>query len=271
MKTVSDYVAQWDLRLLQEIEQTKMCTVYKVCRTDGTLCALKVMNEIGVRFESDSYQWYEFMDGHGAARLYAHDVNAMLMEYLDGGELSDLVFNGHDHSANDIALQVIASLHDGQDASRYPEFKSLEEHYHCLFHTGMEHPLLISAQNMTRDLLDTQAPEDIRVLHADMHHKNIMGCGRGWLAIDPQNVIGDRHYDVANLFKNPDRYDGVFEIARIEKLEEQACAVLNLRIERVRRFAFTHMMLAACWHVLDGEDPGWPLRMVDILYPRIKK
>jgi streptomycin 6-kinase len=52
-------------------------------------------------------------------------------------------------------------------------------------------------------LLATQ--QDIVVLHGDMHHGNVLDFGaRGWLAIDPKGLIGDRCFDYANMFCNPD-------------------------------------------------------------------
>lgn len=271
MHDLSYYLRLWNLTRPEKIAQTKMCDVYKTLRSDGTVCALKVMNEIGVQFESDSFQWYEFMDGRGAARLYGHDANAMLMEYLDGGELSDIVFNGRDDEASDIAIEVIRALHGGQDRTDFPPFKTLEEHYRCLSDTAMTHDLLPPAQMLAKELIGTQKDEDVRVLHADMHHKNILNAARGWLAIDPQNVIGDRHYEPANLFKNPEGFDGVFDNTRIEKIEGLACDVLGLNRQRLRGFVFTHMMLSACWHVLDGEDASWPLQMAEILYKRLNQ
>jgi streptomycin 6-kinase len=37
------------------------------------------------------------------------------------------------------------------------------------------------------------APREITVLHGDIHHDNILHFGeRGWLAIDPKGLIGER-------------------------------------------------------------------------------
>ena len=46
------------------------------------------------------------------------------------------------------------------------------------------------------------------VLHGDIHHDNILDFGkRGWLAIDPKRLQGERGFDYANLFCNPDLAD----------------------------------------------------------------
>lgn len=47
--------------------------------------------------------------------------------------------------------------------------------------------------------------KDVCVLHGDIHHGNILYFGsRGWLAIDPKGLMGERTFDYANLFCNPD-------------------------------------------------------------------
>jgi streptomycin 6-kinase len=48
-------------------------------------------------------------------------------------------------------------------------------------------------------------PEEVVVLHGDIHHGNVLDFGpRGWLAIDPKGLVGERGFDHANLFCNPD-------------------------------------------------------------------
>src|SRR5260370_40949811 len=38
-----------------------------------------------------------------------------------------------------------------------------------------------------------------------MHHGNVLNFGsRGWLAIDPKCLVGERYFDYANIFCNPD-------------------------------------------------------------------
>jgi streptomycin 6-kinase len=52
-------------------------------------------------------------------------------------------------------------------------------------------------------LLATQ--RDVVALHGDMHHENVLRFGsRGWLAIDPKGLTGERGFDYANIFCNPD-------------------------------------------------------------------
>ena len=42
------------------------------------------------------------------------------------------------------------------------------------------------------------------MLHGDIHHENILDFGpRGWLAIDPKRLHGERGFDFANILRDP--------------------------------------------------------------------
>lgn len=49
---------------------------------------------------------------------------------------------------------------------------------------------------------------DISPLHGDIYHGNVLDFGeRGWLAIDPKGLKGERGFDYANLlYGSSDRY-----------------------------------------------------------------
>ncbi len=48
-------------------------------------------------------------------------------------------------------------------------------------------------------------PRDVVVLHGDIHHGNVLDGGeRGWLAIDPKGLLGERTFDFVNILRNPD-------------------------------------------------------------------
>ena len=52
------------------------------------------------------------------------------------------------------------------------------------------------------------------MLHGDLHHDNVLDFGeRGWLAIDPKRLLGERGFDFANIFTNPDLADPTRPVA----------------------------------------------------------
>lgn len=81
------------------------------------------------------------------------------------------------------------------------------------------------------------SPHDEVVLHGDLHHGNILDFGtRGWLAIDPKGLVGERGFDYANIFTNPDLADPTKPVAiEPERFAQRVNIVSEIaRIERQR-------------------------------------
>jgi streptomycin 6-kinase len=101
-------------------------------------------------------------------------------------------------------------------------------------------------------------PRDIVALHGDIHHGNILDFGeRGWLAIDPKGLLGERGFDYANLFCNPDQV-----AAGPERFDRRLAIVAELaRLDRARLldWILAWAGLSAAFHLEDGEDPGGAL------------
>jgi streptomycin 6-kinase len=68
-------------------------------------------------------------------------------------------------------------------------------------------------------------------LHVDLHHSNVLDAGpRGWLAIDPKALLGERTYETANLLRNPWPHgDIVHSSGRMDRLAAFYAERLNLQ------------------------------------------
>ncbi|RJT15552.1 3'-kinase, partial [Mesorhizobium waimense] len=112
-----------------------------------------------------------------------------------------------DHAATEIAAEVMAKLFSpGKDP--FPaELQPQRERFSSLFKKAAtdrdagHDSLYVEAAVIADRLLAN--PHDIRPLHGDLHHENILHGPRGWLAIDPKGVLGDPGFDAANMFYNP--------------------------------------------------------------------
>jgi streptomycin 6-kinase len=97
------------------------------------------------------------------------------------------------------------------------------------------------------------------VLHGDIHHDNILYFGeRGWLAIDPKGLTGERGFDYANLFCNPDRAtatDPVCFQRRIEVVAEAA----GFDRKRLLQWVLAWAGLSAAWLLKDRMPAETPL------------
>ena len=102
--------------------------------------------------------------------------------------------------------------------------------------------------------------QEIRPLHGDLHHDNVLDFGaRGWLAIDPKRLLGDRAFDYTTLFSNPDLCGpGIHVATRPERFAarvEQVTALAGLERTRLLRWVAASAGLSAVWFRGDG-DPA---------------
>ena len=85
-----------------------------------------------------------------------------------------------------------------------------------------------------------------------------MAGPRGWLAIDPKGVAGERTYEVANLLHNPCA-DLALDGERNRRVARLYGESLDLDPDRILRFALAHAGLSAAWDMEDGENPSFSL------------
>ncbi|WP_158805312.1 aminoglycoside phosphotransferase family protein [Acidisoma sp. L85] len=205
-RALEHYVEQWNLSRPEPLARTFTSDLYKV-QASGETAVLKILSETGAEDEraaADALQWY---DGQGAIQLWRHDAGAMLLEYAEGGDLSELVKAGRDDEATKIIAGVLNNLHSVSQSEFPSNLTPLLRRFQSLFEkAGDDHrqgarSLFVRGAAVARELLTDQGPP--HVLHGDIHHENIRQAGRGWLAIDPKGLVGDRAYDAANALCNP--------------------------------------------------------------------
>ncbi|VVE28291.1 hypothetical protein PFI31113_03471 [Pandoraea fibrosis] len=191
--------------------------------------------------------------GDGAAPVLAHDGEALLMVRAQGSaSLAEMSRTGHDDDATRILCATVGHLHRPR-AGRRPALATLHDWFGALLASAPGGPsILRHSANAALALLN--APCDEVVLHGDVHHANVLDFGdRGWLAIDPKGLYGERGFDYANLFCNPDDdtalAPGVF--ARRVEIVTHAAAIEH---ERLLQWVLAWAGLSAVWHAEDGGD-----------------
>lgn len=83
------------------------------------------------------------------------------------------------------------------------------------------------------------------ILHQDLHGGNVLESERGWLAIDPKPLVGEREFDVASLVR--DRRPATKEA--MERRLGYLVDRLSLDPERTRGWAIAH---ALAWDLPDS-------------------
>jgi streptomycin 6-kinase len=189
-------------------------------------------------------------DGHGAAKVLAHDDGAVLLERALGERsLLEMALRGEDDDATRIACDVAAQLHAPR-ATPAPDLVPLAQWFASLPPAAARHGgMFRTCLDTANALLATQ--RDVVPLHGDIHHTNILDFGqRGWLAIDPKRVIGERGYDYANLFCNPDIAD-IATPARLRRQLDIVTGLARLERERILRWIVAYAGLSAAWFLED--------------------
>lgn len=122
--------------------------------------------------------------------------------------------------------------------------------------------VVVAARRVLDQLLHDPAPD--RVLHGDLHHQNLLWShDRGWVAIDPHGVVGDRGYDVGPFLINPWNADPASLLDHRLPLLAQH---LDLPVHRVAGWGLVRAVLAEAWHVQDtGEVAGGALQVAERL------
>jgi streptomycin 6-kinase len=195
-----EYLRRWDLAPDGDPIVTHASRLLPV-RLRGAPAMLKVAVQPEEKFGGLVMAWWQ---GDGAARVLAHDADAVLLERATGGtSLAHLARNGRDDEATRILCAAAAKLHAPR-SSPPPGLVPLAQWFGDLGAAAAQHAGLLGLAAATaREVL--AAPRDIVVLHGDIHHDNVLDFGpRGWLAIDPKGLIGERGFDYANIFCNPD-------------------------------------------------------------------
>jgi streptomycin 6-kinase len=205
--------------------------------------------------------------GRGAARVFAHDGDALVLERATGpGDLARMAAGGAeaDEAATRILCRAALRLHAVDDRPLPDGVVSLPEWFSELFVHELEHPdahagFYRHAAAVARELLAGPAPA--AVLHGDLHHGNVLDFGsEGWLAIDPKHLYGDPGFDFANILCNPSA-EVALAPGRLERQLGVIADETGMEPERMLRWAVAWAGLSSCWRERSGEDAGHTLQV----------
>jgi streptomycin 6-kinase len=255
----SDYLARWDLTPDGKpiISSTSRLLPVRAGHVPAML-KIAVIEE-----EKKGNTLMIWWNGHGAARVMAHSEDAILMERAEhGASLADVARDGEDDEASRIICSVVAKLHEAR--SRPPcALLPLTEWFEALNHASQsEGGILHTAAATASKLLASQ--HDIVVLHGDMHHDNVLNFGsRGWLAIDPKGLIGERYFDYANIFCNPDEKTATTP-GRLTRQVRVVADTAGVERNRLLEWILAWAGLSAAFLLDDGRPPHCALRVAEV-------
>jgi streptomycin 6-kinase len=172
--------------------------------------------------------------------------------------LAEFWTNRGEECTTDRIVDVIEKLHSNSIAANIDlsRFTPLAQHFGALLQPTITTPpeteaSLAFAREIARQLLEDQS---VAIpLHGDLHHGNILFSETyGWVAIDPQGLIGDPVYDCANIFGNPNGpIEQIVNAPRAHYLSTRFAALFRTEPSHVLHYAIAHAGLSLSWHLAD--------------------
>ncbi len=278
---IDEFSARWNLTDVQPVPNLSFNFVAFAKRKPSPLAPLPlgeggVILKIGVpHIELQSeIAALKLFNGDGACQLLESDAErgAFLLERLTPGtmlaELED------DDERTHIAVDVMLNLQrrGGVTPPLRDKFIKLSDWFDELktvrpkFDGGTGPFPKEIFERVESFLPELFADEDVKLIHGDFHHFNILNSERGWLVIDPKGVIGPAGYEIGPLMINPwgSFSDGTsFQIKterRIDIFRER----LGWEREKIIRWATAHSVLSAWWDFESGLDWEYSLNCAKV-------
>lgn len=245
------WMERWGLAPDGEPFQTRFGSRLAPVRQAGAPAMLKIAGHEEERRGGALMEWWA---GDGAAKVLAREGDALLMERLEGPrDLSAMAREGRDDEATAILCDVAAGLHAPRGEPPLAELVPLERWHKALWPAAEAHGgTFVKAAEAARRLL--AEPREVVVLHGDFHHGNVLDGGpRGWLAIDPKGLVGERGFEFANLFRNPDAATALTP-GRMGRQLDIVAERARLEPRRLLDWILAYAGLGAAWSLGGGHD-----------------
>jgi streptomycin 6-kinase len=228
-------------------------------------------------------------NGSGACSLLEHNEErgALLLERLRPGiMLSDLEDDDErTHIGADVMMKLWRDPVESDSLLSYPQqqaaglhkFIKLSDWFDALKRIrprfdGGTGPFPKEALEKVEGFLpELFMDTDVKLMHGDFHHFNILSSDRGWLVIDPKGVIGPAGYEVGPFMINP--WDDIPDSHQFKAQTERRVSILADRLgwvrEKIIHWSMAHAVLSAWWNIEDGMQDEYSLRCAQ-LFSEIK-
>ncbi|HNF36447.1 MAG TPA: aminoglycoside phosphotransferase family protein, partial [Anaerolineales bacterium] len=212
----------------------------------------------------------KLFNGDGACQLLEHDEERglLLLERLKPGKM--LAKLEDDEERTIIAAEVMSKL--WREVSSDNKFIKLSDWFaglkkirpHFDGGTGpFPKKLLERVESFLPELF---ADTDVKLMHGDFHHFNILSSERGWLVIDPKGVIGPVGYEVGPLMLNP--WSSISDWSRFKVRAERRVSILAERLgwerEKIINWSTAHAILSAWWSIEDNMEDANTIQCAEI-------
>lgn len=259
LRDFPDYLKElesnWDIRACALVEELSFNIVMTAEAADGVPYILK-LSPPGDDLAREAAALGTY-GGKGACRLIRTDLagGALLLERLRPG--ISLWRTEDDLLAARVCANLLLKLwQPAKDVSPFRTIKSWTRAlpaYVTSKQTFLPADLSDLAHGLLQELL--QSEDELILLHADLHHGNILSATREpYLAIDPKGILGPKAFDVTAFLRNP---IGVSTRPNFEALLERRLDIfremLGLPKRELAAWGVVHTVLSSCW-MGEGSD-----------------
>jgi streptomycin 6-kinase len=252
---LSNCEKEWQLTLMLCYDNLSFNYVAPAILSNGTQAVLKCSPpHQGFNQEIAALKHFA---GSGAVKLLQENTPSgkMLLECIKPGE--NLEKLNYSQKGVEISIEVMHKLHKPiNERSAFPNIKEWFDGFAKLRQafSGGTGPfptdLIARAENISKALLATMGEQVL--LHGDLHYGNILYSDeRGWLAIDPKGVIGEREFEIPLPKLNES-----FTKKQLGNTLNDFLEITGFNRQRVLGWLFAKTVLAAWWVYEDQGSVG---------------
>lgn len=261
---IEKYEKQWSIKVLPPYALS-FNYVAPAITSEGAHVVFK-MGLHGIEQFLAEHDALKIFNGDGVVKILQSNIddNVMLLEQVEPG--NELRLLEDDEEATRIIAAMIKKI--PKPVPQEHSFPTLAVWFEAFDRlrkkfagkTGpLPEKLIAETDELYHYLLKTSGEQ--LLLHGDLHHGNILSSDRdGWLAIDPDAVIGERAFESGVMLHNPhtriDNDQALKETLakRISIFSEE----LGIDKERIRQWGVAQNVLSAVWTVENnGPDQDW--------------
>lgn len=259
-KIIKKYELEWGIKSLGAFPELSLNYVEKIKTQNGQDGVLKIAFPNDPVFAAE-LRTLKIYNGEGAVKVLKQNVEdaVFLMERcLPGDPLYSL---NSEEKEIEVFSKVCKKIRKKVPAGLSFQKLSEEERYFKWYFdnpkkskTQLSEDLVKKAYQIFKQLIKTQT--EVYLLHSDLHHDNIIKSQRGWLAIDPKGLVGEKEFEAGAFIINPgkrfkenaDLITENFFAKRIELISKTS----GLKQQRVADWAFVKVILAIIWSIQDN-------------------
>jgi streptomycin 6-kinase len=249
---LEDSARRWSV-VVDDVRETRTSVIAFGRRRDERV-VLKIVRENGDEWHSGRV--LAAFGGGRFAHVLEQTEGAMLLERLDpGSHLTNLVRQNRDDEATDIIASIVSErrVHPAPNGvPRAEQWLASFEDYASSGDGQISEDTIAAATSTYASLCRSQGERQL--LHGDLQHYNVLSSARGWVAIDPKGVLGERAFEAGAFLRN--RWDASHLVCNesiVKRRADRFARGVGADTERVLAWAFAQAVLSMIWMREDGE------------------